>query len=185
MFTYKLLVDKYTNDKLDKDSKSIIYKYSTFYIFRDYDLLIQYLMKNINNKDFFNFLLYNNFHFFLTRKCNDLLIKTVNEDYSLDDIDDFAYQIILKYTNQTYANIFLTEIYYDNDFSYIRPIEYVYIDSRDFISKELKKLNISDVELKSLFKYMAKNINKYLNILTYFSHYKDTFMDFTKKMNNF
>lgn len=198
MYTYQKIINNITKNILDDDTKSIVKKYSIFYIERDYDIIINELKKRCNQKKsgFFNFLCLNNIHYYIFQKCNKELINKITEELSLDDIDMLIKKIIISclfdnfkileinisnyYMNNIYD--YIHEIYYNStEKYYFRPIEYTFIESEEYIINILKDFKMTKKEEKKLIKYMIDNIKKYLNsnLDKIYEDYKNNFMNYT------
>lgn len=186
MYSYQKIVRHFLEDTLDDDTKSIVEKYSVFYINKDYDKITQYLKTKADKikYDFFYFLLINNFHFYVFKACNDELSSRnfMNREISLDEIMEIIKNKIKIESNYCpIISSFIISLYYDPPSEFPTPVETLFFESQICISNLLKELNLTYEEEDKYLTYLSKNLKKVNSeILKFYEEYKNNFMKYIK-----
>ena len=176
MFTYQKLVKKLCYDNVDKDSLSIIEKFSVFYIENDNQKIWNFLKNNIiinYDLDFFCFLMFNikSLKIFNILKNNVSMHFEVNHfiNFSLleDDIYDVINPFFLNSNSSIYDIKFFIKKYFWNHiitdrFEFIHnPNKWNYIENSIIFIRNIliHKLKISTEEMDNFIDFIQLHYN--------------------------
>jgi len=180
MFTYQILTKKFINNKLDKDTYSIVEKYSLFY--NDYDNINLFKkLENYFNKEKWIFITFNIYISNILKICD----KTISNYYhnivyfNLNEITKTNSQIILKYTQ---FNEKLTQkiinFYYEDYLDITTNLNIIDIldISNNYLNKILKNdFHLNNDEIKNFKVYIYENLNNIYNLNLYYDYFLDNF----------
>lgn len=169
-FIYDIVTDIFVENKLDKDSLSILKKYSIFYTKMDYDLLLKELKNHFNKYDenFYNFLITNLYLSNIFDHITFMYMFYIEEMFTMDlnGINEFIVEKLKNKISFDEDIITLIVNYYneclDNDRIYTCSCII-----KNFLIEEYK-LNFSELEdfLKHSNKLIESDKN---NIINYFN----------------
>ena len=196
-FIYDKITDKMCKKFLDKDTISIVKKYSIFYTKYDYDLVFEKIEEKLNNifKDYSKFIYLNVFLLNILNDLDNILMDYhINQiNYTLNDVYEKNRKYLMKKFKNETLTINILDLYYDKQHLLIEIENYYYdlnyfdlmFDSKKILIKNLKKyLNFNEYDINQFLSYIYDNLfNKY-DLNTFFPKYIDNFGVFLNIDNN-
>ena len=191
MFTYQKLVHILCYDEVDKDSLSIIEKFSIFYINHDFPIIYNFLKKYIIQKydlNFFHFLIFNikSIQIFNSSKNGITSHFKKNKYINFTELEDEIFHIINDFFSSSNFNIydikFFIRKYFWNHiitdrFEFIQnPHKWEYIDNSQIFLKNIliDKLKLSQLQIQNFIKFIQYNYNfENLSIKNFNLHFED------------